>query len=305
MLESIQQNSWLERSASLDWEAHRQFLQKAHFRPLFDRAFGRFLKDGMNGAFEINPTLRQEYFTEFDRWVNGSKLNKISGLDAFAHRDFIVGVTHSLDDLHMVFRERLVCMEREYAYHRRVNPDFPHRTLETLRAGDVLVFAIPFAWFGDLHPQTKEILDRCLELGIPVHVDAAWHGCMREIEFNYDHPAIRSVSFSLSKGLGLGAYRAGVRYSRERHPGPVSIINDFSLETLPTMACGLRFMREFGSDYLQNRYGEAYKHVCERLGLKPTKATHIAFCQTEIGEWLPFGIRPFLRYLVDNLNEFK
>lgn len=299
------QNSWLEKSAAFDWEAHRRFLQPAHFRPLFDRAFGRLLKEGMAGAFEIRPELRSEFFAEFDRWVNGSALNRISGLEAFRHRDFIVGVTHALDDLHMAFRERLVCMEQEYAYHRRVNAAFPHRRLETLRAGDVLVLAIPFAWFGDLHPQTKEILQRCLELDIPVHVDAAWYGCTRGIAFDYDHPAIRSVSFSLSKGLGLGAYRAGVRYSRERHPGPVTIINDFQMETMPTMACGLRFMREFGSDYLQNRYGAAYDHVCERLRLRPTKAAHTAFGQAENGEWLPFGVRPFLRYLVDDLNEFK
>lgn len=305
MSNSDSQNSWRQKSANLDWEGHRHFLQKAHFRPLFDRAFGRFLKEGMKGAFEISSDLRPEYFAEFDRWVNGSSLNRISGLEAFAHRDFIVGVTHALDDLHMVYRDRLVCLEQEYAYHRRVNQDFPHRRLETLRAGDVLVLAIPFAWFGDLHPKTKEILDRCLELSIPVHVDAAWYGCVRGMEFNYDHPAIRSVSFSLSKGLGLGSYRCGVRYSRERHAGPVTIVNDFHMETTPTMACGLRFMREFGSDYLQKRYGEAYDHVCERLSLKPTKAMHIAFGQAENGEWLPYGIRPFLRYLVDDLNEFK
>jgi hypothetical protein len=64
-------------------------------------------------------------------------------------------------------------------------------------------------------------------------------------------------------------------------------------------------MREFGSDYLQNRYGAAYDHVCERLGLRPTKALHMAFGQVENGEWWPLGVRPFLRYLVDDLNEFR
>jgi hypothetical protein len=77
------------------------------------------------------------------------------------------------------------------------------------------------------------------------------------------------------------------------------------MDHTPVMACGLKFMRQFGSDYLQARYGAAYDHVCERLSLRPTKALHIAFGQEENGEWYPFGVRPFLRYLVDDLYEFK
>lgn len=297
--------SWLEKSEKFDWERHRPFLQKAHFRPLFDRAFGKLMREPIGSDRILSSELKQEFFGEFERWLQGSRLNRIDGLKAFAHRDFIQGVTHALDDLHIVFGPRLVCLEKEYAYHRRIRADFPHRRLETLRAGDVLVLAIPFAWYGDLHPQNNEILDRCLQLDIPVHVDAAWFGCLRGFEFDYSHPAIKTVSFSLSKGLGLGQNRAGVRYSRERHAGPVTVVNDFQMDVALSMVCGIRFMRQFGSDYLQDRYGAAYDHVCERLNLRPTKAMHMAFGEVEAGEWWPLGIRPFLRYLVDDQDEFK
>ena len=299
------QQDWRKKAETFDWDKHRGFLQKTRYRPLFVRAFGRMLREKMDGAFAPQEGLKLNFLSQFDTWLCGSKLNSITGLEAFPHRDFISGVTHALDDLHIIFGQRLVAMEKEYAYHRRMKPQFPLRTLETLRTGDILVMGAPFAHFGDLHPQTKEILDQCLQLDIPVHIDAAWFGCMRGFTFNYDHPAILTVSFSLSKGLGLGSHRAGVRYSRHRHAGPVSIVNDFGMEVNCVMACGIQFMKEFGSDYLQARYGEAYLHVCEKLHLRPTKAIHMAYGQEGNNEWQPMGIRPFLRYLVDDLNEFS
>jgi len=267
---------------------------------MFDRAFNKILSEGMAKAFAFDDHLKENFLKAFDGWIHASTLNEIRGLAAFPERDLISGVTHFLDDLHVRFGERLVCMEREYAYHRRIRPEIPQRRLETLQKGDVLVFAVPFALFGDLHPQTTEILNRCLELDIPIHVDAAWYGCLRDFSFDYDHPAVHSVAFSLSKGLGLGSQRCGVRYCRVRPPGLVSVINDFNMEIRAPFACGLQFIREFGSDYLQNKYAEAYQLVCDVYGLQPTKALHIA-----LDEEGPVGVRPFLRYLVEERNEFK
>ena len=148
------------------------------------------------------------------------------------------------------------------------------------------------------------ILDRCLELSIPVHIDASWYGCLRDFTFNFDHPAIQTASFSLSKGLGLGSHRAGIRYARHRHLGAVTVINDFNMGIASVMWYGLHFMRKFGSDYIQNRYGEAYRYTCKRLGFRETKAIHVAFVESAT-ETMPVGIRPFLRYLVDDVDEFK
>lgn len=297
---------WMDRTNTFDWSQGQRFLQHAHFRPIHDRAFNRLLTRLHNEDFSLDSTaLRVEFLRQFDKWVHSSRLNCIRGLEAFPDRDVILGVTHALDDLHITFGSRLVVMEKEYAYHRRMKADLVQRRPETLQSGDVLVLAAPFAWYGDLHPQTELILSRCLELAIPVHVDAAWYGCLRGFEFDYSHPAIQSVSFSLSKGLGLGAHRAGVRYARQRHAGPVSIMNDFNMHVSSVLWIGGKFMNEFGADYVQNRYGEAYLHVCEKLRLRPTKAIHTAFHQSASGDWLPVGIRPFLRYLVDDMDEFK
>lgn len=292
---------------NFDWSRGPQNLTSQRFRPLYDRAFTKLLKEMDSGSesFKDPQALRVQFLAEFDRWLNGSRLNTVKGLQAFAHHDVILGVTHFLDDLHVVYGNRLVALEKEYAYHRRIRPQMLFRNLKSLAAGDVLIMSAPFPWFGDLHPETHEILERCQKLQIPVHIDGAWYGCTREFQFNFDHPAIHSAAFSLSKGLGLGSHRAGVRYSKHRTEGPVSVVNDYQMNILSALWIGLQFMNRFGSDYIQNRYGLAYDHICQKLDLIPTKAIHVAHQRSENGEVQPVGLRALLRYFVDDVDELQ
>ena len=39
-----------------------------------------------------------------------------------------------------------------------------------------------------------EILDECQRLKYAVHVDSAWVSCIRDIDFDYDHPAIKTFA---------------------------------------------------------------------------------------------------------------
>lgn len=292
----------LSKSAEINWQEAERFVQHSRFKPIYDRAFHRLIEEITNQAKELSDPseLRLQYLEQVDKWLQGSEINTVTGLDKFLERDVIIGVTHTLDDLQITHHQKIVILDKAYAYYKRLRPDITVRTLETLQAGDVLVFEAPYAHYGDLHPQTYEILRRCFELQIPVHIDAAWYGCMRDFKFDYSHPAIESVSFSLSKGLGLGSFRTGIRYSKSRWPGPVTIANDFNMNVIANMWIGMKFMEKFPIDYVQDRYGEAYKLVCQKLNLKPTKAIHVAF-----KDGAPVGIRSFLRTLVDDVNELK
>ena len=156
-----------------------------------------------------------------------------------------------------------------------------------------------FPQCGDIHPQTNLILQKCADLNIPVHIDSCWYGCTRDITFNYDHSAIQSVGFSLSKSLGLGVNRIGVRYARKRWNGPVSLINDFNMTIHVLMWMGIQFMTRLGPDFWQKKYGKHYVHVCSTLNLQPTKAIHIALEQKKDSSHSPVGVRRLLRKLGD------
>jgi hypothetical protein len=149
---------------------------------------------------------------------------------------------------------------------------------------------MPFPFNGDKHLQMQEILDKCHIYDIPVHIDGAWISCIRDIEFDFDHPAIQTIGFSLSKG-GLGGNRIGVRLSRKIPKGAVTIMNDFNMCPQALMSVGMQFMDKLGPEYFWKKYEKKYYQVCKDFDLTPTKAIHLA----KDRDGRPVGIRPLLR----------
>lgn len=236
--------------------------------------------------------LFSDFTSKFHQWLINSKRNIILGLDAFPTRDIITGVTQFIDDIYQTNHSVFV-LENEYKYHERLYRG--HNTLKSykeLKSGNHLILSLPFPCYADIHPDTKEILDYCEEKGVKVHIDACWWGCSKDLTFNFDHPAIVSIGFSLSKGLGLGANRIGVRYLRkkEEYPGPVSIANEFAMVNQIPVWLGTKFIDKFGSDFWWNKYEDTYNKMCEELNLTPSKAIHIAYDGDRI-----CGVRPILR----------
>lgn len=283
---------------SIDWNFLQTKLQHGRWQPMYNSEIHRHLKSLSQEPYpDWSDNLTQKYLDTFHLWIKSSQLNQLKGLDTFPHRDFCIGVTHSLDDLHIHYGDRLVALDKEYKYHWRIRPQMKQKQVEDLAEGDVLVISLPFANSGGIHARMDDILKICEQKNIPLHIDSAWFGACRDICFDYSHPAIQSVSFSLSKGLGLGLYRSGIRYSKTRHPGPVTIVNDFKYYMMSSTWIGLKFMQSFSPDYLQNKYQSYYKEMCKHLNLKPSSTIFVAYKKYEDQNYYPVGVRPILRWL--------
>ena len=146
-------------------------------------------------------------------------------------------------------------------------------------------------YYGDVHPGMYDILDKCYDLGIPVHVDSAWISCIRDIEFDFNHPAIQTFGISLSKA-GIGGNRVGVRFARKEPEGSITLINNFNMNQQPLMYIGICFMEKFGPEYFWSKYENKYFKVCEDFNLTPTKTVHLA-----LDNGKPVGVRSLLRAL--------
>lgn len=267
--------------------------------PLYDREFhdfGQSLVTSTNDLFNSQDT-GMLFKNEFDKWVTSSTLCKYNGLEAFKHRDVIQGVTSFIDDIYQTYLGNVYSLDRDYLYHKRLYGDkYTLSDIDSIPENSHLIFSLPFPSLGDVHPDTSNILDICQKKNVQVHIDGAWVGSARDIDFNFDHPAISSIGFSLSKGLGLGYSRIGVRYARERHAGPVTIMNDFTMIPRPLCWWGIEFMKRFGHDHLQNKYYKYYKKLCLDYGLIETKCIHLAHIN-DTGYNRPVGIRRALEYL--------
>ena len=271
-------------------EYKREWLQYERQQPMFDESINEFYA----GVFRDSPTQQgslDDYFIDtLVDWLKHHKFSTFSGINAFPVKHVIQGCTHFIDDLYQRCGD-IQTFEKDYKYHWRLNNNIKYATIDTLNSNKELLIAMPFPYYGDMHPNMYEILDKCHELNISVHVDSAWIGRIRDIEFNFDHPAIKTFAVSLSKA-GIGGNRIGVRFAREEPEGSITLMNNFNMNQHPLMYLGIRFMEEFGPEYFWRKYEKNYFKICEDFNLKPTKTIHLALDDDK-----PVGIRPLLRSL--------
>jgi hypothetical protein len=237
---------------------------------------------------DITDQIYLNFKKEMTDWLFQSKLNCITGFDSFNRVDIINGCTQFIDNIYM--QGQLQVLIGDYRYHNRLGNQGTRPGL--LREGVPLVIAMPFPSIGDVHSEMKEILDECLQKEISVHIDGAWITCCRDINFDVSHPAICSVGISLSKGLGLGWNRIGLRWTRDNNVDAITIMNDFHMNNRALAIVGLHYIRNLPPDYLWNTHGEHYYKICRDFNLTPTKSIYLALKDGD-----PIGISPLIRYL--------
>lgn len=273
-------------------EYDSKYLEINRPQPLSDNELERVQLEILNGALDkdISDNVYTCFKQEAEQWIVNSNLNKVSGLDAFSRKDIIIGCTQFIDTIYM--KGPVQYIEGDYRYHTRLNPNNPFSIPGYLRPDVPLILAMPFPRIGSPHPLTPIILDECLKKNIPVHIDGAWMTCCRDVHFNFNHPAIKSVGISLSKGLGLGWNRVGIRWTKETTADAITIMNDFNMNNRALVMIGLHFIRNFTRDYLWETHGENYYKVCKDFGLTPTSSIYLALRKSQ-----PVGVSPLLRYL--------
>ena len=269
-----------------------QYLEVGRPQTLSDNRIEQLQQEVLDGNLDRDIT--DQVYTNFKKemtdWVFESKLNKLTGFDQFNRVDIINGCTQFIDTVYM--KGPVQTLKGDYRYHNRLNPDIVYSVPGYLRSGLPLIIAAPFPSLGDLHVNMKEILDECLDRQIPVHIDGAWITCSRDIVLDVGHSAICSIGISLSKGLGLGWNRVGLRWTKNNSVDAVTVMNDFNMNLRALVMIGRHYLRNLPVDYLWNTHGDRYRKICQDFNLTPTKAIHIA-----MRDGYPVGVAPLIRYL--------
>jgi len=242
------------------------------------------------GYFEV----QDQYIERFIDWMYSTKLNRLTNgckfhSKRYTRRDIIIGTTQSFDEAYFRYAGRRLRMFRgEYAYHRRCYRNFAWldehignkangEWADPIEPGDWVIISLPFCGTGGKHSKHEELLDRCAELDVPVILDCAWYGTCHDLDFDLDHPAITEVSFSLSKGIGLGNMRTGVRFSNYAKGDmmPIAQQNAYGHLVLGNCQLALHQMEEFGPDWQANKYLEWYKKLCAKYSMLETNCLHV------------------------------
>lgn len=273
-------------------EYSSDFLEIDRPQTLIDHKIESLILEVLSGKLDkdISDSVYDNFKQEAEQWILNSPFNQITGLDSFTRKDIIIGCTQFIDTVYMNGPVQVI--SGDYRYHERLKLATAVKDIGSLIPGVPLIIALPFPQIGRIHPDMGEILDECIKKNIPVHIDGAWITCSRSVDFNFDHPAVVSVGISLSKGLGLGWNRIGLRWTKETKPDAITIMNDFRMNNRALAMIGLHFVRNLPSDYLWLTHGERYYKVCRDFELTPTRSIHLALRNGE-----PVGISPLIRYL--------
>ena len=229
---------------------------------------------------------RNEFIEKIDYRIKNSNLNQIIGLERFGNKHVINGTTQAFDEAYWLFKNRRLRIFRgEYAYHRRVNLYCPFIEDEPLAENDYLIISVPFCSTGDVHLKLNETLDQAYNLNIPVIIDCAYWGTCWGIIIDVSHPAIHQVCFSLTKSLGLGDMRSGIRYSNINFDTPITQQHDYNHLQLMALKIGIYMMDRFDPDHIPNKFREAQESACFDAQITPTKCMHLALGDKNWGHY--------------------
>jgi len=267
------------------------YLEVERPQPLVDLKIEQLIQEALSGNIDkdITDTVYTNFKKETSNWISKSKLNNLTGFDSFNRVDVINGCTQFIDNIYM--QGPVQVLHGDYKYHERLRLAYV-KDVGSLIPDIPLIIAMPFPSIGAPHQDMEEILHECKIKNIAVHIDGAWVSCCRDITFDFSHGSIRSVGISLSKGLGLGWNRIGLRWTRQTTPDSVTIMNDFNMNLRATAMIGLHFVRNLPADYLWSTHGEHYYKVCEDFELTPTQSIYLA-----LRDGQPVGVSPLIRYL--------
>lgn len=268
-----------------------EWLEIVRPQPLSDNRLESIQKEILSGNINAptDDSVYDNFKTEAETLILNSKLNSIKGLETFIRKDICIGCTQFIDNLYM--QGPIQSIRNDYRYHERLG--LGHiRDVGDLIPEVPLIIAMPFPQTGSIHSEMDEILKECEQKNIPIHIDGAWITCSKDISFDLRHTSIRSFAFSLSKGLGLGWNRIGLRWTKDVKSDSISIMNDFHMNNRALVMIGLHYIRKLPVDYLWNTHKNNYHKVCQDFNLEETNSIYLALQNGQ-----PVGLSPLLRYL--------
>jgi hypothetical protein len=222
-----------------------------------------------------DESVHEKFVDQYRQWILGTKENKIQGLHAFPTAAYSNGTTEAFDKFYLKHHgRRFRCFRGEYMYHAgswKNYHDWAYMDQAPLTDSDALVLSMPFSDTGDIHPDTQATLDLCHSLGVPVLIDCAFFGLCAGIEFNFDHPAVTDLTFSLSKTLPVANLRIGMRLTRHDDDDSLLIYNKTRYVNRMGAGVGLKILDFMDADANYQCWNQAQSRICDQLGVSPSK----------------------------------
>jgi len=226
---------------------------------------------------DLGDSIVPNYCNQYRDWILSSQLNTVAGLDTLPVVAFSQGTTEAFDNFYIRHHDRRFRVFRgEYIYHKRIwqrhyDDQWAFIDVDDIKANDAVIVSWPFADTGNTHDDfNREFLDKCLSLGVPVLIDAAFFGVCANQHYDFSHPAIEEVVFSLSKSFPVNALRIGIRFAREDFEDGMQIYHSTQYVNKLSAAVGVKLMAARSPDTTFAKWRTKQLEFCDQLGLEPS-----------------------------------
>lgn len=215
-----------------------------------------------------------DFLNDYRNWINSTKNNVFVGIENYQYSCFSAGTSESFDKFYMKnATKRFRCFRGEYIYHKlawRDKFNWCYIDDEPIAENDAVIISLPFADTGNKHINHNNILEKCEELNVPVLIDCCYFGTCANIEFDLTYNCITDVTFSLSKAFPVAHARIGMRLTKEDNDDTLFAYNkpNLSYNNRLGASLGQRFIKEFGPDYIFNKYRKHQIDFCNKTDTK-------------------------------------
>lgn len=215
-----------------------------------------------------------QFCDTYHSWILSTKNNTVQGLDRFSQRDYSLGTSEAFDKFYIRHHNRRFrCFRGEYLYHtlawHQQRMTWAWLDDEDVKPNDAVIVSLPFADLGNVHPAyTNALLNRCLQLDVPVLVDCAFFGICANIDFDFSHAAITDVCFSLSKTFPVNNMRIGMRYSTVNDT--MTIYNSTGYVNRLGAAVGLDLVSLRSPDFAYQKWHDQQVKFCDQMNVLPS-----------------------------------
>jgi len=245
-------------------------------KPVSDTAIKEFIL-GLQPTKDLYcENIQGNFVKNFFNWISSSKLNNLTGLDNFVNKKLVAGTAQAFDHFYWRHKtKRFRFYNGEFMYHNAVlkhGGSWEYINNSSLLANDAVILSVPFSDYGSQHANTKNLLDRCTELEIPVLLDFAYYPCTKNINLNLDlYPTIETITFSISKAFyGAEFLRVGIRLERKDTDDGIDVFNSVDMVNRISISVANELIKKYSIDHSWNQYSDLYYNVCKTLGLSPT-----------------------------------
>lgn len=255
----------------------------------------------------------RNFCSTYLNWIKSHTGHTILGLEDYKFAVYSHGTSEAFDKFYLKnLNRRFRIFKSEYLYHqlawRNSKLLWDYIENDVLKSTDAVIISLPFADTGNKHIAMDDVLNECNRLNIPVLIDCAYFTISTGLTFDFTHPCITDITFSLSKTFPVAHARIGMRLTRTDDDDTLFVYEKANYQNRLGASLGLLLINKFSPEYIVTKYKDKQKEFCKLANVESSSTVIFGIATNNWKEYNRGGLTnrlSFHNYLDKDITIFK